>query len=67
MIQAWFLVLVLSGTADDIYYRSNPIVSVTIPQANQKQCEINKHMMLNMKGTRKAFCIVGVLPKAGQQ
>lgn len=55
MINVVYLVLVLnwsSGTA-----------SVTIPQANMKQCEINKSAYKGDGTIMKSYCIVGVMAK----
>ena len=54
MINVVYLVLVLnwsSGTA-----------SVTIPQANMKQCEVNRNAVKD-DTVKRAYCIVGVMQK----
>lgn len=52
MINVVYLVLVLTY--------SNGITSVTIPQANLKQCEINAKYMKSQRRVDDAYCITGV-------
>lgn len=52
MINIVYLILVItwnSGTA-----------TVQVPQANIKQCEINKQALIPDDSVKRAYCIVGV-------
>lgn len=53
MISIVYLVLVFS-------YGSNGATSERIPQANIKQCEINKKSVMSQDIGTRAYCIVGV-------
>lgn len=53
MINVVYLVLVFG-------YGSVGVTSERIPQANMKQCEINKKSILSQEVGTSAYCIVGV-------
>lgn len=60
MMQVWFLVIVINSYPG---FGSYPISTVTVPQANQAQCEINKASILKRRSTKEAYCMVGAMPK----
>lgn len=53
MINIVYLVLVFS-------YGSNAATSERVPQANMKQCDINKTLVMSQNIGARAYCIVGV-------
>ena len=59
MLNVVYLVLVMQSDG----FREVSMHSVAVPQANMRQCEVNKNAYSNDKLVIRSYCIVGVMPK----